>query len=167
MGDWRLEESTLYVTLEPCPMCAGAILLARIPLVVFGTRDPKSGAAGSLMNLLQDDRLNHQVEIVEGILENECSDILKEFFRDLRNAPANRKHRKIIESDPDHRIYNSSLINVRRGGRVVEGTRLESVQRFTPLVGSNPTPSADDFKAVQFEVRSCFVHGAAVHKNSD
>ncbi len=84
VGDWRLEESTLYVTLEPCPMCAGAIVLARIPFLVFGTRDPKAGGAGSVMNLLQNERLNHQVQIVEGILEEECSRILKDFFQDLR-----------------------------------------------------------------------------------
>lgn len=84
VGDWRLEESALYVTLEPCSMCAGAIVLARIPLVVFGVRDPKAGAAGSLMNLLQDERLNHRAEIVEGVLAEECGGILKEFFQDLR-----------------------------------------------------------------------------------
>jgi len=84
VGSWRLEECTLYVTLEPCPMCAGAIVLARIPLVVFGVRDPKAGAAGSLMNLLQDERLNHRTEIVEGVLADECGAILKEFFQDLR-----------------------------------------------------------------------------------
>lgn len=91
VGDWRLEESSLYVTLEPCPMCAGAIILARIPLVVFGVRDPKAGAVGSLMNLLQDPRLNHQAEVVEGVLAEECSELLKEFFRELRAKSAEKK----------------------------------------------------------------------------
>ena len=84
VGDWRLEECVLYVTLEPCPMCAGAIVLGRIPRVVFGVRDPKAGAAGSLMNLLQNDRLNHQTEIIEGVLAEECGLILQDFFREIR-----------------------------------------------------------------------------------
>jgi len=88
VGDWRLEETALFVTLEPCAMCAGAIVLARIPLVVYGARDPKAGAAGSLMNLLQDIRLNHRCEIVEGVLARECGALLKEFFKDLRESPA-------------------------------------------------------------------------------
>ena len=88
VGDWRLEECTLYVTLEPCPMCAGAIILGRIPRVVYGVRDPKAGAAGSLMNLLQDDRLNHRAEVIEGILPEECGGILTDFFREIRERSA-------------------------------------------------------------------------------
>ncbi len=84
IGDWRLSDTTLYVTLEPCPMCAGAIVLARIPRVVYATSDPKSGAAGSLYNILQDERLNHQVELVSGILAEESSTLLKSFFMERR-----------------------------------------------------------------------------------
>ena len=84
LDSWRLENTTLYVTLEPCAMCAGAIVLARIPEVVFGAFDPKAGAAGSLMNILQDSRLNHRVNVTAGIMENECGGILKEFFGRLR-----------------------------------------------------------------------------------
>ena len=80
VGDWRLEDCAMYVTLEPCAMCAGAIVLARISLVVFGAWDPKAGACGSLFSIPTDSRLNHQVQLVSGILEPECSTILKEFF---------------------------------------------------------------------------------------
>ena len=83
-GSWRLEDSTLYVTLEPCPMCAGAIILSRVNRVVYGASDPKGGCAGTLMNLLQDERFNHQCEITKGVLENECGQLLSDFFRDLR-----------------------------------------------------------------------------------
>ncbi|HEQ60379.1 MAG TPA: tRNA adenosine(34) deaminase TadA [Firmicutes bacterium] len=91
VGDWRLEECALYVTLEPCAMCAGAIVLARIPRVVFGVRDPKAGAAGSLMNLLQDERLNHRAEIIEGVLADACGAVLKEFFQALRQRPGEQE----------------------------------------------------------------------------
>jgi tRNA(adenine34) deaminase len=84
LGQWRLEGCTLYVTLEPCAMCAGAAVLARIPTVVFGAPDPKAGFAGSLGNLLQDPRLNHRAEVVGGVLEEECGALLREFFRDRR-----------------------------------------------------------------------------------
>lgn len=84
IGSWRLEDCTLYVTLEPCPMCAGAIVQSRIKRVVFGAFDPKAGCAGSLMNLLNDDRFNHQVEINSGVMEEECSQLLTNFFRELR-----------------------------------------------------------------------------------
>lgn len=84
MKGWRLIDTTLYVTLEPCPMCAGAIVQARIPRVVYGAMDPKAGCAGSLMNLLQEDRFNHQVELVHGIREEECANLLRDFFRTLR-----------------------------------------------------------------------------------
>lgn len=84
LGAWRLTGVTLYVTLEPCAMCAGALVLARVDRVVFGTRDPKAGAVGSLMNLLCDPRLNHRAEVVEGVLAGECSALLKAFFRRLR-----------------------------------------------------------------------------------
>ncbi len=84
LGRWRLSGATLYVTLEPCPMCAGAILQARLDRVVFGAMDPKAGAAGSILNLLENPAFNHQVEVLAGIREEECSKILKEFFRRLR-----------------------------------------------------------------------------------
>ncbi len=84
LGDWRLEECTLYVTLEPCPMCAGAIINARIPLVVFGASDPKAGAAGSLYNLLSDPRLNHRCQVFPGVLAVECGQLLTGFFQRQR-----------------------------------------------------------------------------------
>lgn len=84
LGDWRLEGCTMYVTLEPCQMCAGAIVQARIPRVVIGCRNPKAGCAGSILNLLNVPAFNHQVELTEGILQEECSTLLKEFFRKLR-----------------------------------------------------------------------------------
>ncbi|MBU8790896.1 tRNA adenosine(34) deaminase TadA [Oceanobacillus caeni] len=85
IGSWRLEDCTLYVTLEPCPMCAGAIVQSRIPHVVYGAYDPKAGCAGTIMNLLDEPRFNHQVKVTSGILEEECSKLLTDFFRDLRN----------------------------------------------------------------------------------
>jgi tRNA(adenine34) deaminase len=81
---WRLDGCTMYVTLEPCAMCAGAIVLARLDRVVFGARDPKAGFAGSLENLLQDERLNHRVDLNSGLLEEECGELLRAFFRDRR-----------------------------------------------------------------------------------
>lgn len=84
IGSWRLEDCTLYVTLEPCPMCAGAIVQSRIKRVVYGAPDPKAGCAGTLMNLLNEPQFNHQVEVTSGILEQQCSTILKEFFKELR-----------------------------------------------------------------------------------
>ncbi len=84
LGSWRLEDCTLYVTLEPCQMCAGAIVQARIKRVVFGATDPKAGCAGTLMNLLDDPRFNHQVELTSGILREECGELLTTFFRELR-----------------------------------------------------------------------------------
>jgi tRNA(adenine34) deaminase len=84
LGAWRLSGVTVFVTLEPCAMCAGALVLARVDRLVFGTRDKKAGAVGSLMNLAQDARLNHRVEVVEGVLAEECSALLTTFFRRLR-----------------------------------------------------------------------------------
>ena len=84
LGDWRLIDTVLYVTLEPCPMCAGAILLARIPRLVYAAADPKSGAVESLYNLLSDHRLNHQTEVTAGILREESRDLLQSFFRKKR-----------------------------------------------------------------------------------
>lgn len=84
LNDWRLEDCTLYVTLEPCQMCAGAIVQARIKRVVVGSMNPKAGCAGSVLNILQMKEFNHQVELVTGIMREECSDLLKTFFRKLR-----------------------------------------------------------------------------------
>lgn len=84
IGDWRLEECTIFITLEPCPMCAGAIVQARIPEVVIGAPNLKSGSAGTIINILQVDDFNHQSTVINGVLEEECSSLLKAFFEDLR-----------------------------------------------------------------------------------
>ncbi|MBA4544209.1 MULTISPECIES: tRNA adenosine(34) deaminase TadA [Thermoactinomyces] len=84
VGGWRLNDCDLYVTLEPCPMCAGAILQARIANVIYGTADPKAGCAGTLMNLLDDGRFNHQTAVVTDVLQEECAALLSDFFRRLR-----------------------------------------------------------------------------------
>ncbi len=84
VGGWRLEGCRLYVTLEPCPMCAGAILQARIPVVVYGATDPKAGAVDSLFQMLRDDRLNHRAEVVSGVMAQQCSEILTAFFAEQR-----------------------------------------------------------------------------------
>jgi len=84
LSSWRLEDCALYVTLEPCPMCAGAIVQARIPLVVYGAADPKAGAVRSLYRLLDDCRLNHRAEVVPGVLAEACGEILTRFFREQR-----------------------------------------------------------------------------------
>ena len=94
LGDWRLEGCTMYVTLEPCQMCAGAIVQARIPKVVIGTMNPKAGCAGSIINLLQMDRFNHQTEIVKGVLEEECSILMKDFFQMVREKKKREKEEK-------------------------------------------------------------------------
>lgn len=84
MNDWRLEDCTLYVTLEPCQMCSGAIVQARMKRVVIGCMNPKAGCAGSILNMLQVEQFNHQVELTKGVLEEECSIMMKEFFKELR-----------------------------------------------------------------------------------
>ncbi len=84
LGGWRLFDTTLYVTLEPCSMCAGAIIQARVDKVIFGAWDPKAGAAGSVINLLEFPQFNHRVEVLGGIMEQECTNLLKSFFRRLR-----------------------------------------------------------------------------------
>ncbi|AJI24634.1 nucleoside deaminase [Priestia megaterium] len=88
---WRLEDATLYVTLEPCPMCAGAIVLSRVKRVVFGAYDPKGGCAGTLLNLLEFEKFNHQAEVVGGMLEKECGSLLTTFFRELRQRKKSGK----------------------------------------------------------------------------
>ena len=84
LQSWRMDGTTLYVTLEPCAMCIGAIVLARISRLVFGARDTKAGAVYSVYNIGTDNKLNHSVEVIEGVLETQCSDLLKEFFKTLR-----------------------------------------------------------------------------------
>lgn len=88
LGDWRLEGCTMYITLEPCQMCAGAIVQARVSRVVVGSMNPKAGCAGSVLNLLQMEQFNHQVELTTGVLEAECSEMLSGFFRELRQKKA-------------------------------------------------------------------------------
>ncbi|MCK5861003.1 MAG: tRNA adenosine(34) deaminase TadA [Candidatus Hydrogenedentes bacterium] len=94
LGSWRLEDSQLYVTLEPCPMCSGAIILSRIAEVYFGAYDPKAGCCGSLMNLLEDERFNHCPSVHGGILAEECGAMLTNFFREIRS-----RSRKTIDID--------------------------------------------------------------------
>lgn len=85
LNSWRLEDCTIYITVEPCAMCAGAILQARIPKVVFGTENKKAGCAGSIVNLLDEKKFNHQCQIISGIMKNECAQLMEDFFRNLRN----------------------------------------------------------------------------------
>lgn len=94
IGDWRLEDTTLYVTLEPCQMCAGAIVQARIPKVVIGCMNPKAGCAGSILNILDMPEFNHQVEVTKGVLEEPCSRMLKQFFMELREKNKREKQMK-------------------------------------------------------------------------
>lgn len=94
LGDWRLEGCTLYVTLEPCQMCAGAIIQARIDKVVIGSMNPKAGCAGSVLNLLEMDGFNHKAEVVRGVLNEECSQMLSGFFKELRIEKAKEKKEK-------------------------------------------------------------------------
>ena len=91
IGDWRLEDCTLYVTLEPCQMCAGAIVQARIPKVVMASMNPKAGCAGSILNILDMPQFNHQVELTTGVLEEECSQMMKTFFKELREKRKKNK----------------------------------------------------------------------------
>lgn len=91
MGDWRLEDCTLYVTLEPCQMCAGAIVQARIPRVVIGSMNPKAGCAGSILNLLDMQQFNHRCEVVRGVMKQQCSDMLTTFFKELREIKKREK----------------------------------------------------------------------------
>lgn len=100
MGDWRLEGCTLYVTLEPCQMCAGAIIQARIPEVVMGCMNPKAGCGGSVLNILEMSQFNHQASVTRGVLEQDCSDMLKSFFADLRerNRAEKESRRQLAEN---------------------------------------------------------------------
>lgn len=94
IGDWRLEGCTMYVTLEPCPMCAGAIVQARIPRVVIGCMNAKAGCAGSVLDMLHEEGFNHQVETETGVLGEECSQMMKDFFRELRERNKKKQEEK-------------------------------------------------------------------------
>lgn len=93
LGDWRLEECTMYVTLEPCQMCAGAMMQARLTKAVIGCMNPKAGCAGSVLNILEMDGFNHKVEVVRGVLEEECSAMTSQFFRELRQKKKEMKEK--------------------------------------------------------------------------
>ncbi len=99
MGDWRLERCRIYVTLEPCPMCAGAIVQARIPQVIIGCMNPKAGCAGSVLDLFHQDGLNHRCQVETGILQEECSEMMKSFFRRLREKGKEKKEREIKDKE--------------------------------------------------------------------
>jgi len=99
IGSWRLEDTTLYVTLEPCPMCAGAILQSRVPRVVYGARDQKAGCVDSLYHLLNDERFNHDCDVTEGILAEECGQILTDFFKALRDRKKAEKKARLASND--------------------------------------------------------------------
>ncbi|MEQ6857173.1 tRNA adenosine(34) deaminase TadA [Lysinibacillus capsici] len=99
IGSWRLEDTTLYVTLEPCPMCAGAILQSRVPRVVYGARDQKAGCVDSLYRLLNDERFNHECDVTEGILAEECGQVLTDFFKALRDRKKAEKKARLASND--------------------------------------------------------------------
>lgn len=98
LGDWRLEDCTMYITLEPCQMCAGAIVQARVKRVVIGSMNPKAGCCGSILNLLEMEQFNHQVEVERGVLESECSNMMSEFFKELREEKKQMKVKKEKET---------------------------------------------------------------------
>lgn len=106
IGDWRLEGCTLYVTLEPCQMCAGAIVQARIDEVVMGSMNPKAGCGGSILNILEMPEFNHQVRVIRGVLEEECSQMLTRFFKELRvrNKMEKEERKQIAESQDEQEI---------------------------------------------------------------
>ncbi|RUL48262.1 tRNA adenosine(34) deaminase TadA [Lysinibacillus antri] len=106
IGSWRLEETTLYVTLEPCPMCAGAILQSRIPRVVYGARDIKAGCVDSLYRLLNDARFNHECEVTEGVLAEECGQLLTDFFRAIRER---KKAEKQLRKQLAQGVQNNEI----------------------------------------------------------
>ena len=101
LGDWRLEDCTLYVTLEPCQMCAGALMQSRIDRVVIGSMNPKAGCAGSVLNLLEMDGFNHKVEVIRGVLQEECSSMLSDFFKELREK------KKMLKKSLAEQVGNS------------------------------------------------------------
>jgi tRNA(adenine34) deaminase len=106
MGDWRLEDCTMYITLEPCQMCSGAIVQARIKEVIVGAMNPKAGCAGSILNILQMKEFNHQVELETGVMEEECSQVLKEFFVGLRER--NKQEKRLSQTMQETREPGNS-----------------------------------------------------------
>ena len=105
LGDWRLEDCTMYVTLEPCPMCAGAIVQSRVTRVVVGCMNPKAGCAGSILNLLEMEHFNHQVEVTRGVLQEECSQMLSGFFKELREIK--KRQKRVLTEEKQGSIMNS------------------------------------------------------------
>ena len=105
LGDWRLEGCTMYITLEPCQMCAGAIVQARVSRVVIGSMNPKAGCAGSILNLLEMEQFNHQVEVTRGVLQEECSQMLSGFFKELREI--NKRQKRVLTEEKQGSIMNS------------------------------------------------------------
>lgn len=105
LGDWRLEGCTMYITLEPCQMCAGAIVQARVSRVVIGSMNPKAGCAGSILNLLEMEQFNHQVEVTRGVLQEECSQMLSGFFKELREIK--KRQKRVLTEEKQGSIINS------------------------------------------------------------
>ena len=105
MGDWRLEGCTMYVTLEPCQMCSGALVQSRIDEVVIGSMNPKAGCAGSILNLLEMEQFNHQVEVTRGVLQEECSQMLSGFFKELREIK--KRQKRVLTEEKQGSIMNS------------------------------------------------------------
>ena len=105
LGDWRLEGCTMYITLEPCQMCAGAIVQARVSRVVIGSMNPKAGCAGSILNLLEMEQFNHQVEVTRGVLQEECSQMLSGFFKELREIK--KQQNRVLTEETHGSIMNS------------------------------------------------------------
>ena len=105
LGDWRLEGCTMYITLEPCQMCAGAIVQARVSRVVIGSMNPKAGCAGSILNLLEMEQFNHQVEVTRGVLQEECSQMLSGFFKELREIK--KRQKRVLKEEKQGSIMNS------------------------------------------------------------
>ena len=105
LGDWRLDGCTMYITLEPCQMCAGAIVQARVSRVVIGSMNPKTGCAGSILNLLEMEQFNHQVEVTRGVLQEECSQMLSGFFKELREIK--KRLKRVVTEEKQGSILNS------------------------------------------------------------
>lgn len=109
LGDWRLEGCTMYITLEPCQMCAGAIVQARVSRVVIGSMNPKAGCAGSILNLLEMEQFNHQVEVTRGVLQEECSQMLSGFFKELREIK--KRQKRVLTEEKQGSIMNSESVD--------------------------------------------------------
>lgn len=124
MGDWRLEGCTMYITLEPCPMCAGAIVQARIPRVVIGSMNPKAGCAGSILDMLHEERFNHQVETTIGVMGETCSVMLSDFFRELREK---KKRQKEMQKAPG--LLSSDGAAIKAAHENADGDREKDFQR--------------------------------------